>query len=96
MYAGKGNNDITCNIEHKAVLDTCEHIEKKGGEITYLNVKPNGLIDLVELESGIKPNTILIAIMYANNEIGTLMPMEEIAAIAKKEVSCSLVMRPRP
>ena len=84
MYASKGNHIITCNIEHKAVLDTCRHLEKEGAEITYLNVKPNGLIDLVELEAAIKPTTILIAIMYANNEIGTVMPMREISAIARK------------
>ncbi len=84
MYASKGNHIITCNIEHKAVLDTCKHIEKEGGEVTYLKVKENGLIDLSELEAAIKPTTILIAIMYANNEIGTVMPMKEISAIAKK------------
>ncbi|MEO6612059.1 MAG: IscS subfamily cysteine desulfurase [Chitinophagaceae bacterium] len=85
MYASKGNHIITCNIEHKAVLDTCKHIEKEGGEVTYLKVKDNGLIDLGELEAAIKPTTILIAIMYANNEIGTINPMKEIAAIAKKK-----------
>jgi cysteine desulfurase len=84
MYASKGNHIITCNIEHKAVLDTCRHLEKEGAEVTYLNVKPNGLIDLAELEAAIKPTTILIAIMYANNEIGTVMPMREISAIARK------------
>ncbi len=84
MYASKGNHIITCNIEHKAVLDTCKHIEKEGGEVTYLKVKDNGLIDLAELEAAIKPTTILIAIMYANNEIGTVMPMKEISAIARK------------
>ena len=85
MYASKGNHIITCNIEHKAVLDTCKHIEKEGGEVTYLKVKGNGLIDLAELEAAIRPTTILIAIMYANNEIGTIMPMKEISAIAKKK-----------
>ena len=85
MYASKGNHIITCNIEHKAVLDTCNHIEKEGGEVTYLKVKDNGLVDLAELEAAIKPTTILIAIMYANNEIGTIMPMKEISAIAKKK-----------
>ena len=85
MYASKGNHIITCNIEHKAVLDTCKHIEKEGGEVTYLKVRDNGLIDLVELEAAIKPTTILIALMYANNEIGTIMPMKEISAIAKKK-----------
>jgi cysteine desulfurase len=92
MYAGKGNpaiggrgHIITCNIEHKAVLDTCKHIEKGGGEVTYLKVKNNGLPDLAELEAAIKPSTILIAIMYANNEIGTIMPMKEISVMAKKK-----------
>jgi cysteine desulfurase len=84
MYASKGNHIITCNIEHKAVLDTCKHIEKEGGEVTYLKVKDNGLIDLAELEAAIKPTTILIALMYANNEIGTVMPMKEMSVIAKK------------
>ena len=84
MYASKGNHIITCNIEHKAVLDTCKHVEKEGGDVTYLKVKDNGLIDLAELEAAIKPTTILIAIMYANNEIGTVNPMKEISAIAKK------------
>ncbi|HEX6192806.1 MAG TPA: IscS subfamily cysteine desulfurase [Chitinophagaceae bacterium] len=85
MYASKGNHIITCNIEHKAVLDTCKHIEKEGGEVTYLKVKDNGLIDLAELEAAIRPTTILIAIMYANNEIGTIMPMKEISALARKK-----------
>lgn len=85
MYAGKGNHIITCKIEHKAVLDTCRHIEKKGGEITYLKVKDNGLVDPADVEAAIRPNTILIAIMYANNEIGTVMPVKEIGAIAKKK-----------
>lgn len=65
-------------------MDTCKHIEKEGGEVTYLKVKENGLVDLAELEAAIKPTTILIALMYANNEIGTIMPMKEISAIAKK------------
>ena len=84
MYASKGNHIITATTEHKAVLDTCKHIEKTGGEITYLQVQPDGLIDLKELEAAIKPTTILIAIMYANNEIGTVMPIKEISAIARK------------
>jgi len=84
MYASKGNHIITATTEHKAVLDTCKHVEKSGGEVTYLQVKPDGLIDLAELEAAIKPTTILIAIMYANNEIGVVQPVKEIAAIAKK------------
>ena len=84
MYASKGNHIITVTTEHKAVLDTCKHIEKLGGDVTYLNVQPNGLIDLKVLEDAIKPTTILIAIMYANNEIGVIQPIKEISAIAKK------------
>lgn len=84
MYAGKGNHIITATTEHKAVLDTCKHIEKTGGEVTYLKVKRDGLIDVKELEAAIKPSTILIAIMYANNEIGTIQPIREISAIARK------------
>ena len=84
MYASKGNHIITATTEHKAVLDTCKHIEKSGGEVTYLEVKADGLIDLKELEAAIKPTTILIAIMYANNEIGVIQPVKEIGAIAKK------------
>lgn len=85
MYAGKGNHIITCTTEHKAVLDTCKHIEHLGGEVTYLKVNADGLIDLKDLEAAIKPTTILIAIMYANNEIGVIQPVKEISAIAKKQ-----------
>jgi cysteine desulfurase len=84
MYATKGNHIITCNIEHKAVLDTCKRVEQKGADVTYLDVRPGGAIDLAGLEAAIRPNTILIAIMYANNEIGTLMPVKEISDIAKR------------
>jgi cysteine desulfurase len=84
MYAGKGNHIITVATEHKAVLDTCDHLEKKGMEITYLPVKADGSVDLDELEKAIQPNTILIAVMYANNETGTIQPVKEISAIAKK------------
>ncbi|QEC70228.1 IscS subfamily cysteine desulfurase [Panacibacter ginsenosidivorans] len=84
MYAGKGNHIITCVTEHKAVLDTCHHLEKLGGEITYLPVSNDGLIDLKELEAAIKPETILIAVMYANNEIGVIQSVKEISNIARK------------
>jgi cysteine desulfurase len=84
MYATKGNHIITVNTEHKAVLDTCKHIEKLGGEVTYLNARPDGLIDLAELEAAMRPTTILVSVMYANNEIGTVMPIREISAIARK------------
>ena len=84
MYASKGNHIITCTTEHKAVLDTCKHIEKTGGQVTYLDVQADGLIDLAELEAAITDKTILIAIMYGNNEIGVIQPMREISKIARK------------
>lgn len=84
MYASKGNHIITATTEHKAVLDTCKHIEKIGGQVTYLEVNPEGLIDLQELENAITDKTILIAIMYGNNEIGVIQPVREISAIARK------------
>lgn len=84
MYASKGNHIITAVTEHKAVLDTCKHIEKLGGEVTYLPVNNEGLIDLKELEAAMRPTTILVAIMYANNEVGTIQPIKEISAIARK------------
>lgn len=84
LYAGKGNHIITAATEHKAVLDTCHHIEKMGGEVTYLPVDREGLIDLSELEAAIRPTTILISIMYANNEIGVIQPIGEISRIARQ------------
>lgn len=84
MYASRGNHIITATTEHKAVLDTCKHIEKLGGHVTYLEVNPEGLIDLKELENAITDKTILIAIMYGNNEIGVIQPVREISAIARK------------
>lgn len=83
-YASKGNHIITTNIEHKAVLDTCRHLEKKGAEITYLPVDPKGLINVRQMEDAIKPDTILIAVMYANNETGALLPVAEIGEVARK------------
>jgi cysteine desulfurase len=84
MYAEKGNHIITATTEHKAVLDTCKHLEKQGARVTYLKVKADGLIDLAELEAAMTPETILVTIMYGNNEIGVLQPIKEIAAIAHK------------
>ncbi len=84
MYSRKGNHIITVKTEHKAVLDTCQHIEKMGGEVTYLNVNGEGLIDLAELEAAIKPTTILVSVMWANNETGVIQPMKEIGAICAK------------
>lgn len=80
----KGNHIITSKIEHPAILESCKNLEEKGFEISYINVDENGRIDLTELENAIKPNTILISIMFANNEIGTIQPMEEIARIAQE------------
>jgi len=84
MYAVKGNHIITVSTEHKAVLDTCANLEKRGASLTYLSVNQEGLINLSELEAAIRPETILIAIMYANNETGTIQPIREIGRIAKK------------
>ncbi len=84
MYKRKGNHIITLATEHKAVLDTCKAIEKKGGEVTYLKVNREGFVDLAELEAAIKPNTILISIMFANNETGLIQPMKEIGQICEK------------
>lgn len=84
MYSKKGNHIITAKTEHKAVIDTCKHIEKMGGEVTYLDVQYNGMVDVAELEAAIKPNTILVSIMYANNETGVIQPMKEIGEICAK------------
>lgn len=84
MYQDKGNHIITCVTEHKAVLDTCKHLEKQGAEVTYLPVKEDGLLDLAQLEAAMTPQTILVCIMYGNNEIGVIQPVKEIAAIAHK------------
>ncbi|MFZ2898907.1 MAG: IscS subfamily cysteine desulfurase [Saprospiraceae bacterium] len=84
MYSRKGNHIITVKTEHKAVLDTCNHIEKLGGEVTYLDVNREGLIDLQALEQAIKPTTVLVAVMWANNETGVIQPMKEIGDICAK------------
>jgi cysteine desulfurase len=84
MYAEKGNHIITAATEHKAVLDTCKRLEKEGARVTYLAVQQNGLIDLDQLRAAITDKTILITIMYANNEIGVLQPVAEIGKIAQE------------
>jgi cysteine desulfurase len=84
MYKRKGNHIITVKTEHKAVLDTCDHLEKEGAEVTYLKVKEDGLLDLAELEAAIRPTTILIAVMWANNETGVIQPMKEIGDLCAK------------
>jgi cysteine desulfurase len=83
-YAVKGAHIITCNIEHKAVLDVCKQLEKRGADITYLPINTEGLVTPEQVEAAIRPDTILVALMYANNELGTVMPVKEIGAVARK------------
>ncbi len=84
-YKAKGNHIITTKIEHHAVLHTCQYLEKeRGARVTYLDVDENGLVKLDQLEAAISPETILISIMFANNEIGTIQPIQEIGRIAKE------------
>jgi cysteine desulfurase len=84
MYASKGNHIITLSTEHKAVLDTCKHLEKMGAEVTYLSVAEDGLISVDAIAAAIKPNTILVTVMYGNNELGVLQPIREIGALCKE------------
>jgi cysteine desulfurase len=84
MYARKGNHIITLETEHKCIIDTSKHIEKIGGQVTFLKVKEDGRVDLAELEAAITPKTILISIMWANNETGVIQPMREIGMICEK------------
>ena len=81
-YSAKGNHIITTKIEHHAILHTGDYLESKGFEVTYLNVDENGFVSLDELEKAIRPTTILISVMFANNEIGTIEPIREIGEIA--------------
>jgi cysteine desulfurase len=83
MYGAKGKHIITCATEHKAVLDTCKHLERQGAEVTYIGVGKDGLIDIKEIEKEIRTDTILIAVMYANNETGVLQPISAIGALAR-------------
>ncbi len=85
MYAEKGNHIITAATEHKATLDTCKRLEKEGVRVTYLQVQANGLIDMNQLRDAITDKTILISIMYANNEIGVVQPIAEIGKLAKEK-----------
>ena len=82
-YASKGHHIITTKIEHHAILHTCEYLEKRGFEITYLDVDADGLVHPEDLEAAIRPDTILVSVMFANNEIGTIEPIKELAAITK-------------
>jgi cysteine desulfurase len=83
MFSGKGKHIITVSTEHRAVLDTCNHLEKQGAEISYLPVQSDGLIDMSLLKSIIRPNTILITVMFANNETGVIQPIKEIGQLSK-------------
>jgi cysteine desulfurase len=84
MYAKKGNHIITAETEHKAVLDTCKHLEKVGAEVTYLKVQEDGMVNLAELEAAIRPTTILVSLMWANNETGVIQDMKTIGQICEK------------
>lgn len=83
-YAAKGKHIITSKIEHHAVLHTCEYLEKRGYEVTYVGVDEHGILNLEELKAAIRPDTILISVMFANNEIGTIQPIKEIGEMAKE------------
>lgn len=85
MYAEKGNHFITVTTEHKAILDTCKHIEKLGAEVTYLEPATDGLITVEQVVGAIKPNTVLVTVMYANNEIGVIQPIKAIAELCKSK-----------
>ena len=85
FYAGKGKHLITVKTEHKAVLDTCRELERQGFEVTYLDVQENGLIDLEALKAAIRPDTILISVMFVNNEIGVIQPIAEIGEICREK-----------
>ncbi len=85
MYAEKGNHFITVETEHKAILDTCKHLEKLGAEVTYLQAAEDGLITVEQVAAAIKPNTVLVTVMYANNEIGVIQPIKEIASLCKSK-----------
>lgn len=84
MLSEKGNHIITTKVEHHAILNTCKYLERNGAKVTYLSVDEYGMISLEELEAAICPETVLISVMAANNEVGTIMPLEEIGEIAKK------------
>ncbi|MDR2789146.1 MAG: IscS subfamily cysteine desulfurase [Candidatus Accumulibacter sp.] len=83
FYAGKGKHLITVKTEHKAVLDTCRELERQGFEVTYLDVRENGLIDLDVFKAALRPDTILVSVMYVNNEIGVIQPIAEIGEICR-------------
>ena len=85
FYSGKGRHHITAKTEHKAVLDTCRELERQGFEVTYLDVQDNGLIDLDVFKSALRPDTILVSVMFVNNEIGVIQPIAEIGEICREK-----------
>lgn len=85
MYAEKGNHFITVETEHKAILDTCKHLEKQGAEVTYLKTAEDGLITVEQVAEAIRPNTVMVSVMYANNEIGVIQPIREITKLCKSK-----------
>ena len=84
-YSNKGKHIITVSTEHKAVLDTCKDLERKGFEVTYLTVQPNGLIDIAELQKAIRIDTILVSVMFVNNETGVVQPLKELSALVHEK-----------
>ena len=84
-YHQKGRHLVTTRAEHRAVLDACRHIERLGGEVTYLDVDAEGLLDLAELEAAIRPDTVLVSVLWANNETGVIQPMAEIGALCARK-----------
>ena len=83
FYKGKGKHLVTCKTEHKAVLDTCRHLEREGFEVTYLDPEPNGLVDLAKLEAALRPDTILVSLMHVNNEIGVIQDIGNIGKLCR-------------
>ena len=95
-YKSKGNHIITTKIEHHAILHTCEYLEKRGAKVTYLDVDENGIVKIDDLLKAITPETILISVMFANNEIGAIQPIKEIGMIAKEHGNCKRTRYPFP
>jgi cysteine sulfinate desulfinase/cysteine desulfurase-like protein len=94
--ASRGKHLITPKTEHKSVLDTCRELEREGFTVTYLDVEPNGLIDLEKLAAAIRPDTVLVSTMYVNNEIGVIQDVAAIGALCRERASSTMWMPPRP
>ena len=94
-YREKGNHIVTCVTEHKAVLDSCKVLQKHGFDVTYLPVRSDGLIDVQQLKEALTDRTILISLMAANNEIGTINPVKEIGRLAEEKIFCFTLTLPK-